>query len=468
MNPSHKLAILVGGGPAPGINAVIGAATIEAVNQGFTVIGVYDGFKWLASDRFVPERHTLELKIPDVGRIHFDGGSMLRTSRTTLLDEAQLGTSTVVKPDEKKVARVLRNLIDLGVTHVVTIGGDDTALSARFVAEGTNGRIRVVHVPKTIDNDLPLPGDIPTFGFNTARHVGSELVANLMEDARTTQRWYIVVVMGRHAGFLALGIGKATGATLTLIPEEFGETTSVHQIADVLEGAMIKRLAMGKCDGVAIVAEGLAYRLGDKEEIDRLLGKAVPLDAAGHIRLAEIPLARWLGDELNRRWQERGEKMTIVPQTVGYMLRCAPPTPKDMSYCRDLGNGAIRLLLDESLNHMGGIMVTRQSGNICPMPFSEMIDAKTNRTRVRKVDVHSDIYHVARAYMIRLETSDLDDPVKLAKLAAVAKVSEAEFVQRYRRAATRLANGAKTSLNVELPPPDAAKPSPAQAPTRNG
>ena len=103
------------------------------MNQGFTVVGIYDGFKWLASDRFVPERHTVDLKIADVGRIHFDGGSILRTARTTLLDESQLGTSQVAKADEKKVGRVLRNLIELGVTHVITIGGDDTALSARFV-----------------------------------------------------------------------------------------------------------------------------------------------------------------------------------------------------------------------------------------------------------------------------------------------------------------------------------------------
>jgi 6-phosphofructokinase 1 len=464
----RKLAILVGGGPAPGINAVIGAATIEAVNQGFNVIGIYDGFKWLASDRFVPERHTLDLKIADVGRIHFDGGSILRTARTTLLDESLLGSSQIVKADEKKVGRVLRNLIELGVTHVITIGGDDTALSARFVAERTNGRVKVVHVPKTIDNDLPLPGDIPTFGFNTARHVGSELVANLMEDARTTQRWYIAVVMGRHAGFLALGMGKATGVTLTLIPEEFGDPTSIHQIADVLEGAMIKRRVMGKCDGVAIVAEGLAYRLGDKEEMERVLGRKVPVDAAGHIRLAEIPLARLLADELTRRWEERGEKMTVVPQSIGYMLRCAPPTPKDMSYCRDLGNGAVRLLLDESLDHMGGIMVTRQAGNICPMLFSEMVDEKTNRTRIRTVDVHSDSYRIARAYMIRLETVDLKNPVMLAKLATAAKMGEEEFVERYKRAATRLANGQEDSLNVELPPPGAKKSCPAAAPSDEG
>ncbi len=433
-----KLAILVGGGPAPGINGVIGAATIEAVNNGMSVIGIYDGFKWLASDKFVPERHTIDLEINDVGRIHFDGGSILRTSRTTLLDESQLGVSTQVRPDEKKVRNVLRHLTELGVTHVLSIGGDDTALSARFVAEKTNHRIRVVHVPKTIDNDLPLPADQPTFGFTTARHLGSELVANLMEDARTTGRWYIVVLMGRHAGFLALGVGKSTGATVTLIPEEFEETTTIHEIADVLEGAIIKRKAMGKNDGVAVVAEGLAYRLGDREEIERLLGKKVPIDAAGHIRLAEIPLARMLGDELSQRFAARGDHITIVPQSIGYILRCARPTPKDMAYCRDLGHGGVRLLLDDSLDLSGGVMVTLQESNIKPMLFSEMVDPQTNRTRIRVVDTMSDLYRVARAYMIRLETSDLDDPVMLAKLANAAGMTEAEFATKFRKAATRL------------------------------
>lgn len=434
----RRLAILVGGGPAPGINGVIGAATIEAINSEMSVVGIYDGFKWLSSEKFVPERHTIELKIDHVGRIHFDGGSILRTARTALLDESQLGVSTVVRPDEKKVKNVLRNLTELGVTHVLTIGGDDTLLSARFVAERTNGRIRVVHVPKTIDNDLPLSGDTPTFGFTTARHLGAELVANLMEDARTTGRWYFVVVMGRHAGFLALGIGKSTGAPLTLIPEEFAEITSVHAIADVLDGAMIKRKAMGKNYGVAVIAEGLAYRLGDREEIEHLLSKKVPVDAAGHIRLAEVPLARLLSDELSARWAKRGQSTTIIPQEIGYILRCARPNPKDMAYCRDLGHGGIRLLLDDSLDIRGGVMVTLQGGNICPMYFADMVDPKTNRTRIRVVDIHSDLYRVARAYMIRLETQDLADRVTLAKLANVAGITDDEFEKNYRRAATRI------------------------------
>jgi 6-phosphofructokinase 1 len=354
------------------------------------------------------------------------------------------------------VDRVLQHFTEMGITHVVTIGGDDTALSARFVAERSGGRIRVVHVPKTIDNDLPLPGDTPTFGFNTARHLGSELIANLMEDAKTTGRWHIVVAMGRHAGFLALGMGKATGATLTLIPEEFPETTSIHQIADVLEGAIIKRKAMGRVDGVAIVAEGLAYRLGDHEELGRLLGRKVPLDAAGHPRLAEVPLARMLTDELTRRASERKENVTVIPQTIGYMLRCAPPTPLDMAYCRELGNGAVRLLLDPNCDLSAGVMVTIQSSNLVPMKFSDMVDPATNRTRIRQVDVNSDGYRVARAYMIRLELADLNNPVMLAKMAAVAKLSEVDFKKRFFRAATRLNDLAQEPLNVNIPSPVSA------------
>ena len=432
-----KLAIVVGGGPAPGINGVIGAAAIEAINRGLVVVGVYEGFKWLSSERFFAEKHTVELTIADVARIHFDGGSILRTARTALLDEASIADSTAVKPDATKVGLVLKHFTELGVTHLITIGGDDTALSSRLVAEASGGRIRVVHVPKTIDNDLPLPGDIPTFGFNTARDLGSTLVANLMEDAKTSGRWYVVVAMGRHAGFLAMGMGKAAGATLSLIPEEFAETTTIQCIADVLEGAIIKRKAMGRNDGVAIVAEGLAYRLGDREELERLLNREVPVDAAGHPRLAEVPLARMLTDELTRRFTERSDKTTITPQTIGYMLRCARPTPLDMAYCRDLGNGAIRLLLDEKTDLSAGVMVTIQSGNIVPMRFAEMVDPRTNRTRIRTVDITSDAYQVARAYMIRLETQDLENPVQLAKLASAAKMSEADFKKKFTRAATR-------------------------------
>ncbi|MCK6456537.1 MAG: 6-phosphofructokinase [Phycisphaerae bacterium] len=440
MKPS-RLAILVGGGPAPGINAVIGSATIEAINNGMHVTGIYDGFRWLCSNQFSPQQHTTVLNIRDVARIHFTGGSILRTARTSLLDDERLKTSRVVYPDAAKVQRVLDNLRQLQIDSLITIGGDDTALSARFIAEACGGAIRIVHVPKTIDNDLPLPHDVSTFGFSTARLIGVQIVKNLMEDSKTTGRWYLVTAMGRNAGWLALGITKSAGATLSLIPEEFSENTTLARIADVLEGAIFKRRAMGRPDGVAVIAEGLAYRLGDRAELERLLGKEVPVDAAGHLRLAEVPLGEMLKNELVRRFKERGEDFTMVTHMLGYELRSADPTPADIAYCRDLGYGSIRLLLDSERALPSGVMVTLVNGNLVPMDFHEMIDPQTNRTRIRLVNVKSLSYRVARAYMIRLERSDLDNPQMLAELADAAKMSPERFRERYLMAATRLANG---------------------------
>lgn len=432
-----RVGILVGGGPAPGINAVIGAATIEAINQGLEVIGFYDGFRWLCDDEFDPAAHMVRLDIPTVARIHFDGGSILRTSRTSLLDEERLKASTVIGPHEARVKQVVQHLSLLGIGQLITIGGDDTVLSARLVCDAAQGAIRLVHVPKTIDNDLPLPHEVVTFGFSTARFFGAQIVKNLMQDSRTTGRWYLVTAMGRKAGWLAMGIGQSAGATVTLIPEEFDDDIRLQAIADVLEGAMLKRRVMGRNDGVALVAEGLAYRLGDREELQRLLGKEVPVDAAGHLRLAEVPLGDMLRNELRQRFKDRGESVTIVSHELGYELRSADPTPKDAAYCRALGHGSIRLLLERTDRSAAGVMVTLVSGNLVPMSFSELIDPETNRTRTRLVDVGSYAYQVGRAYQIRLERSDLDDPTKLSKLAAEARMTPDEFRKRYEMAATR-------------------------------
>jgi ATP-dependent phosphofructokinase / diphosphate-dependent phosphofructokinase len=241
MSASGKLAILVGGGPAPGINSVISAATVKALNEGFDVLGIQDGFKHLVKRDPSCAR---QLDIDAVSRLHWVGGSALGTAR-----------ENPTKSEEAMTA-VVETLKGLGVTHLVTIGGDDTALSSSTVAARSD--IHTVHVPKTIDNDLPLPPHIPTFGFQTARHVGVQLVQNLMEDARTTKRWYIVVAMGRQAGHLALGIGKAAGATLTIIREEFGNRIiPFSELCDIVEGAIIKRRAQGRFHGVAVLAEGL-------------------------------------------------------------------------------------------------------------------------------------------------------------------------------------------------------------------
>ena len=197
-----------------------------------------------------------------MSRIHVQGGSIIRTSRAnpTVRDE------DAADPDWRLHA-CLASLQKLGIGALVTIGGDDTAFSASRLAEAAGGSLRVAHVPKTIDNDLPLPGGIPTFGFETARSVGVELVNNLMTDAITTQRWYLVVAMGRSAGHLALGIGKSAGATLMVIGEEFprDEPVRLSRLVDILETSMLKRIAHGRPFGVAVLAEGIGLRLPQDE-----------------------------------------------------------------------------------------------------------------------------------------------------------------------------------------------------------
>jgi 6-phosphofructokinase 1 len=414
----ERLGILVGGGPAPGINSVIGAVTIEAINSGLEVIGIYDGFEHLMKGRTDMVR---QLTIPDVSRIHFDGGSILRTSRAN---------PTRTCEDLRNTVKALR---ELGIRYLVTIGGDDTAFSASEVVKAAGGTIRVAHVPKTIDNDLPLPGGMPTFGFETARHVGTELVRNLMEDSRTTNRWYFVVAMGRKAGHLALGIGKAAGATVTVIGEEFPkEKITLAEVCDVLEGSILKRRALGRKDGVAVIAEGIGEKI-DPEELAKIPGVEVERDPHGHIRLGEIPLATILKREIQRRFKERGEKMTIVDVTLGYELRCAPPIPFDIDYTRTLGYGAVKFLLSEPKDDKvkEGGMVCLVGGRLEILPFDELRDPVTGRTKVRLVDINSEHYKVAREYMIRLEREDLENPEMLAKLAAAAKMTPEEFKKKF-------------------------------------
>jgi 6-phosphofructokinase 1 len=402
--------ILVGGGPAPGINGVIGAATILARRRGARVLGIVEGFRWLMEGRTDRVR---ELRIGEVSRIHLLGGSILQTSRA----------NPTKKPEH--LANVVRALGELGVDHLITIGGDDTAFSARRLAEQAGGRLRVAHVPKTIDNDLPLPHGVPTFGFETAREHGTRIVARLMEDARTTGRWYLVVMMGRSAGHLALGAAKAAGATLVLIPEEFPEgQVRLARVARIVEGAIVKRLAMGRPHGVAVLAEGVGARL-DPADLEALAD--APRDEHGHVRLAEVPLGRVVKEAVQQQLAGLGLRPTLVEKDVGYELRCAEPNAFDLDYTRDLGTGAVRTLLAGT----SGVMITRQGGAIVPVPFGEIMDPKTGRTKVRLVDISSESHASATALQVRIEREDLDESDNLDLLAKATKLAPDAVRERY-------------------------------------
>ena len=404
---AKALAILVGGGPAPGINAVIAAATIEARNRGLLVLGCHDGYHWLMQKDL---GHVDELEIASLSRIHFEGGSVLRTSR-----------ANPAKSPET-LGNVAESLERLGASYLLTIGGDDTASGAAAVARVLGGKLAVAHVPKTIDNDLPLPPGVPTFGFTTAVDIGKDLVRNLMKDAATTDKWFFVTIMGRHAGHLALGIGSAAGATLTVIGEEFPEgPVALDRIADILEGAIIKRRTLSREHGVALLAEGLIERLDPDTLGD------VEHDPYGNVRLAEVSIGDILKTQVSKRLKSFNIKTTIVAKNIGYELRCAPPGGFDIHYCRGLGYWATRFLLEGGTD----AMVTMQGDTFVPIPFGDLIDARTGRFRVRHVDVASEAYQMLAAYMIRLTRADLENPVQVRALARAGALDEAAVVKRF-------------------------------------
>ena len=407
------LGILVGGGPAPGINGVIASAANEAIACGLRVVGIYDGYRDLAAGK-TPS--TVELTLDEMSRIGNNGGSILRTSRTNPAE------------NEVTLKRCVEGLEALRIRYLLCIGGDDTTFGAAKIAERTDGRIGIVTVPKTIDNDLPLPDNAPTFGFETARSVGAEIIESLIEDARTTTRWYIVVSMGRKSGALALGMCKAAGATLAVIPEEFPPQTALSSVIDTIVGAIVKQRASGRAHGVAVVAEGIAERVSVAALAAAL--DVAERDAFGHVRLADVPIGALLRDGVRKRLDELGLHSTVLSKDIGYELRCAKPVPFDLDYTRTLGYGAVRYLVEGG----SGALIAISGGRVQPVRLDEMLDPRTGRITTRLVDVTTEAYRVARDNMIRLEPSDFKGAA-LERIAAQTNLTPQEFARQFESAA---------------------------------
>ena len=410
---SGRFGILVGGGPAPGINGVIHAVTNQSAHNGIEVIGIYDGFKHLMDGQVVGETLTPQ----SVTFIHNQGGSILRTARANPTQS------------EQAMQNCVRALSEAGIACLVSIGGDDTAFSAsrvaRYAQESMGVNLRSVHVPKTIDNDLPLPEDNPTFGFETARDLGALLVMNLRRDAATSQHWFLVLTMGRKSGHLALGIGNSTAATITLIPEEWGgRDIRLQEVVDILTVSILLRLLEGKAYGVALLAEGILENLSheDLKALDN-----VERDEHGHIRLAEVNFLDILKRELESNLKRLGVGVRLVKHVLGYELRCATPNAYDIEYTRILGEAAVNFLLSGGTN----AIITLQHSQAVPIPYDEMIDPETGRTEVRMVDITSYRYQSAYRFMTRLKPEAAKDEELLTRLADLTCLDLDEFKARY-------------------------------------
>lgn len=407
-----KLAIVVGGGPAPGINGVIHSVTIEAINNGLEVLGILDGYTHLVEGKL----KASQLSIGDVSRIHLRGGSILHTARTNPSKSPEAMQATV------------QTLLDAGVGYLVSIGGDDTAFSAYRVskfARELGFPIQTVHVPKTIDNDVPLPYGVPTFGYETAREVGARVMMNIMEDALTGQRWFLVVTMGRKAGHLAMGIGKGAGVTITLIPEEWeGRRIRLQEVVDILSTSMLMRMADHKPYGVALVAEGVVEEI-EPDDLEDL--KTVERDAHGHIRLSEINFSDIVKRTLRDQLKEIGVNVGIVNLDLGYEMRCAPPIAYDIDYTRSLGEAAVDFLLDGGSD----AIIALADDRVIPLPFEDMMDPETGRTTVRKVRIDSFAYQSSLKFQIRLKPQHANDEALWQRLAAQTNLSVEQFKARF-------------------------------------
>jgi ATP-dependent phosphofructokinase / diphosphate-dependent phosphofructokinase len=403
--PARRIGILNGGGPAPGLNGVINAVTLAAHARGWEVVGIPRGYSRLMKGDLSDCRL---LQPGDVAGIETQGGSILYTSRA----------NPTKRPED--LVRVAESLSKLGVTDLVTVGGDDTATAALKVAEA--GGIRVAHVPKTIDNDLPLPGEAPTFGYETAKQLGAQLCKNLRVDARTTGRWYLVTAMGRSAGHLAVGMAVGSGADLVVIPEEFpAGPIHLDAVADLVEAAIAKRRLEGQEWGLAVLAEGILDRL-DPAELKAKVG-SLELDEHGNPRMSEVDLGRVVRDVLASRFKPRGLEVGFITKIIGYELRCADPCAFDVQYTRTLGAGAVEHLA----RGQGNALVALVDGRIKALAFQDLRDPATGKVRIRRVDTTAAQWQAALALQARIR-----DEGEWDALARAAKCPPDAFVRSLR------------------------------------
>lgn len=362
------IAILCGGGPAPGINTVVATVTKVFLKSGYRVLGVHEGYKGLFAD--IPEIEEMTYEKAD--QIYNRGGSAIKMSRFKPKD-GDFTTRLFVKEH-----------IDL----LVTIGGDDTASTAnrltKFLA-ANSVRIKNIHVPKTIDNDLPLPEGVPTFGFTSAKEMGVNIGKVIKAEAATTQNWYVLMSMGREAGHLAYEIGKGIHAAMIIIPEMFGKTQiTIDKVVRLTISSMVKRRLLGQNSGVVVISEGIFHFL--KDEDIAASGITFDYDAHGHPELSDISKAHIINKIIRNRLKELGINIISRPVEVGYSLRCVDPSAFDLTYCTTLGIG-VKKLYEEG--YTGCMVAVDLEEKIIPVYLKDVED-ENGKIRTRLVNMEKE------------------------------------------------------------------------------
>ncbi len=367
------IAILTGGGPAPGMNTVVGSVAKTFLEKGFRVIGLHEGYTGL----FNKSPRTVDIDYFLADDIFNRGGSYLQMSR--------------FKPSDKDFEENfnLDFFTSNNVKLLVTVGGDDTASTANRIAKFLEAKkypIANIHVPKTIDNDLPLPGGSPTFGYESALDRGATIGRTVYMDARTSGNWFVLAAMGRSAGHLAFGIGTACHYPMIVIPEMFNKTEiTVEKIVNLVISSIIKRKIMCMDYGAAIISEGVFHALSN-EEIKKS-GVHFSYDDHGHPELGKVSKAHIFNEMIENKLKELGMKVKSRPVEIGYEVRCQTPVAYDLVYCSALGMGVYQLY---SEGKTGCMVYVDQAGKVMPLYLKDLQDPATGKIPPRLVDITSD------------------------------------------------------------------------------
>ena len=369
----EAIAILTGGGPAPGMNTVVGSVAKTFLRQGYRVIGLHEGYTGL----FNPSPRTVDIDYPMADGIFNQGGSFLQMSR--------------FKPKDSDFENNfnLKFFTDNNVKLLVTVGGDDTASTANRVAkflEEKRHPIANIHVPKTIDNDLPLPDCAPTFGYESAKDKGAVIARAVYVDARTSGNWFVMSAMGRSAGHLAFGIGEACHYPMIVIPEMFNKTPiTIDKIIRLMVSSIVKRRIVSMDYGAAVISEGVFHELSEAELSS--CGIHFTYDAHGHPELGKVSKACFFSMLLDQRLAELKLNVQTRPVELGYEIRCQTPIAYDLTYCSELGIGVYKLF---SEGKTGCMVYVDGCGNVEPLYLKDLQDPATGKILPRMVDISSD------------------------------------------------------------------------------
>ena len=418
MKPVKRVALVFSGGPAPAANADIAAAATSFLEAGIEVLGIFHGYTNLQD--YDPVTHPMResehyrvLAPEDIRGIRNSRGIIIGTARVNPGSAIDSPPDLLDPEKTERLRRIHHALADLGVDALISIGGDDTLKTANFLYEyqrhhvSDTARVRVVHVPKTIDNDYR--GIDFTFGFFTAVDVMAKELLNLRADCIATSSYFIVETMGRKAGWLSYGVAIAGEASMVLSSEDVhddlaieestrdpitGKSTteirlSVTALVDQIVDVMLEREKRGQYYGTVVLAEGLAEMLPEHA----LVG--LPRDEHGHIRLSAFDLAKMVSDRVQTRYEERtGRRKKVRHIQLGYESRCAPPHAFDVMLGSQLGIGAFRALVEEELDgHM--VSVSGQL-DLHYVEFAKLIDPHSLLTEVRLIEAGSDFHRLAR------------------------------------------------------------------------